>query len=74
MWQGARSNACRKRKPLIWASAQEGWMWMVGLPKLPETVGCTVCSLPPHCKLLFRSVATISQNKKARIEEKTRLE
>ena len=42
---------------------QEGWKWMVGLPQLPETVGCTVCSLPPHCKLLFRSVATISRKK-----------
>ena len=33
-----RLQPYRKWKPLIWASAQEGWKWMVGLLKLQETV------------------------------------
>ena len=53
---------CRKRKPFIRASARERWKWKVFC--------CTVRSLPPHCKLLFRGVATILRKKKLLSEKK----
>ena len=50
----------RKWSFLIWASAQERWKWMVGLPKLPEPAAKKAWS---SRELLFRSFATISRKK-----------